>query len=66
MKPEYKQEFEILMNEIRIVDASLAIEMNHERDLRIMYGHAYDRVKALRVAKDDLIERIEAITKETE
>jgi hypothetical protein len=65
MKPEYKLALEILMNEMRVVDASLSIEMDHERDLRIMHGHAHDRVHALKAAKADLIARSEAITKET-
>jgi hypothetical protein len=66
MKPEYKLALEILMNEMRVVDARLSDAIDHERDLRILHGHAYDQAQALKAAKADLIARSEAITRETE
>jgi hypothetical protein len=66
MKPEYKLALEILINEMRVVDARLSDAIDHERDLRILHGHAYDRAHALKANKADLIARSEAITKETE
>jgi hypothetical protein len=66
MKPEYKLALEILMNEMRVVDARLSDAIDHERDLRILHGHAYDRAQALKANKADLIARSEAITRETE
>jgi hypothetical protein len=65
MKPEIKLALEILRNEMRVTEARLSDAIDHERDLRILHGHAYDKAQALKAFKADLIARSEAITKET-
>jgi D-ribose pyranose/furanose isomerase RbsD len=66
MKPEVKLTLEILRNEMRVTEARLSDELDHEKQLRIMHGHAYDRAQALKAFKADLIARSEAIMKENE
>jgi len=66
MKPETKLSLEVLRNEMRVTEARLSDTIDHERDLRILHGHAYDRVQALKAFKADLIARSEAIMKENE
>jgi hypothetical protein len=66
MKPEIKLTLEILRNEMRVTEARLSDELEHQRELRILHGHAYDRVQALKAFKADLIARSEAIMKENE
>jgi hypothetical protein len=64
MKPEIKLALEILRNEMRVTEARLSDAIDHERDLRILHGHAHDRLQALKANKADLIARSEAIMKE--
>ena len=62
MKPELTLALEILRNDMRVVKARLSDAIDHERELRILHGHAYNRMEKLRYSMVDLIRKVEEIT----
>ena len=55
MKPEPTLALEILRNDMRVVEARLSDAIDHERELRILHGHAYEQVESLKLKKHDLM-----------
>lgn len=64
MKQEHKLALEILRIDMRITEARLSDAINHERELRILHGHAYDLMIELKRLRTDLILRTESIAKD--
>ena len=59
MKPEIKLALETLANQLMIVDAKLPSAIDHERELRILHGHAFDRLESLKLQRHNL--QVEAV-----
>ena len=57
MKPELTLALERLKNDMRVVEARLSDAIDHERELHILHGHAYEHVESLKLQKHDLLVR---------